>query len=116
MTSLVASLGKTPATIAHVAEIVKKEEWDKVYIITEEKPANFPTKNVEFIMINEKDMLPILAVKIQDILKSKISDMEVALNLVSGSGKLHTATLAALLKTGLAIRLVVLTPQGVKEI
>ena len=116
MTKLIACLGKTPATIAHVAEIVKKEEWDKVYIITEEKPSNFPTKNVEFIIINEKDMLPVLAVKIQESLKSKINDLEVALNLVSGSGKLHTATLSALLKIGLAIRLVVLTPQGVKEI
>jgi ABC-type ATPase with predicted acetyltransferase domain len=116
MTSLVACLGKTPATIAHVAEIVKKEEWDKVYIITEEKPVNFPKEKVEFIMIDEKQMLPVLAITIQDHLRSKIRDMEVAINLVSGSGKLHTATLSALLKIGLAIRLVVLTPQGVKEI
>ena len=116
MTSLVACLGKEQGTIAHVAEVVKKEEWDKVYIITEEKPVNFPKEKVEFIMINEKQMLPILSINIQDSLKSKINDIDVAFNLVSGSGKLHTATLSALLKVGLAIRLVVLTPQGVKEI
>ena len=49
-------------------------------------------------------------------LKEKINDIEVALNMISGSGKLHMATLSALLKLGLGIRLIALTKQGVKEI
>jgi hypothetical protein len=49
-------------------------------------------------------------------LKDKIKGTEVALNLVSGTGKEHMAILAALLKLGVGIRLVALTKEGFKEI
>jgi len=49
-------------------------------------------------------------------LKDKISGTEVALNLVSGTGKEHMAILSAILKLGLGLRFIALTKDGVKEV
>ena len=117
MTSLIASLGKDPATIAHVNEVIKKQDWEKIYIITETTPNSIIKKdNIEFIIINSNQILEQLAENIRLKLKEKITDLEIALNLVSGNGKLHMAVLSALLKLGLGIRLVAITPSGIKEI
>jgi hypothetical protein len=112
MTSLIACLGKEPRTITPVAEIIKQQEWDKVIIITDKKPDNFP--NAEFLIINPNQFLPELAEEIKN--KLQINDLEVALNIISGEGKLHMATLSALTKLGLGFRLIALTKQGIKEI
>ena len=48
-------------------------------------------------------------------LKDKVEG-EVALNIVSGTGKEHMALLSALLKLGLGIRFIALTKDGVEEI
>ena len=56
---------------------------------------------------------------IEDIRKSldgKIYDLDVALNMVSGTGKEHMAILSALLKLGLGIRLMAVTKNGVVEL
>lgn len=117
MTSLIASLGSEKATVAHVAEIIKRQDWEKVYIIAENKPSDFPHKNnIEFIMINPNYTLTELSNEIMNKLKNKINDLEVALNIISGSGKTNMAVLSALLKLGLGIRLVALTREGLKEI
>jgi hypothetical protein len=112
MTTLIACLGKEQGTIQHVAEIIKQQEFDKVIIITEKKPDNFP--KAEFLIINPAQFLPQLAEDIKN--KLNINDFEVAFNIVSGDGKLHMATLSALIKKGVGIRLVALTKQGVKEL
>ena len=49
-------------------------------------------------------------------LKNKIKDMEIALNLVSGSGKEHMAVLSAIMKLGLGFRLIAATKEGIVEI
>lgn len=117
MTSLIASLGNEKATIAHVNEIIKRENWEKIILIAENKPAEIINKsNIEFIIINPNNMLSELAEDIRIKLKPKINDIEVAVNLISGSGKLHMAILSAVLKLGLGIRLVALTKEGIKEI
>ena len=41
---------------------------------------------------------------------------EAAVNLISGNGKEHMAVISALMKLGLGIRLIALTPNGIKEI
>jgi len=48
-------------------------------------------------------------------LKKKISG-DVAVNLISGSGKEHMALLGALTKCGVGIRFVTSTEQGIKEL
>lgn len=117
MTSLIACLGNEKPTIAHVAELIKKENWERVYLIAETKQAELQIKdNVEFIIINQEKTLSELAEEIRIKLKPKINDLEIALNIVSGTGKLHMATLSAVLKLGLGIRLVTLTKEGMKEL
>lgn len=115
MASLVACLGAEKGTVSHVAEIVKQGEWDKVFLIAESKVDGL-SDNAEFILINPNNFLSELIEEIKNKLDGKIADTEVALNIISGSGKQHMAVLSALLKLGVGIRLVALTKQGVKEV
>lgn len=118
MTSLIACLSSGKGTWSHVSELIKQENWDSVFIITDEFGVeNFkPDKPVEFVIINPNRYMSDLVIDIKSQLQNKIIDTEVALNLVSGSGKEHMAVLSAVLKLGLGVRLIALTPQGIKEI
>ena len=61
-------------------------------------------------------MLNQLVMDIKEKLGSKIKDFEVAINLISGTGKEHMAILSAVMKLGLGMRLVVLSEKGLEEI
>ena len=117
MTSLIACLSTGKGTWGHVSRIMEDEKWDKVFLITNEfGKENFQnTKNTELIIIDSNKGLKELQKDIVDQLKDKIEG-EVALNIVSGTGKEHMALLSALLKLGLGIRLIALTKDGVEEI
>lgn len=117
MTELITCLGSGKGTWGHVARLVKEEEWDKVLIIADNffrGKINFD--NAEIMIIDSNKYLSLLVEDIKNRLKDKIKGTEVAVNLFSGSGKEHMAIIAALLKLGLGIRLVALTPNGVKEV
>ncbi|MEE9525195.1 MAG: hypothetical protein V3V78_01140 [Candidatus Woesearchaeota archaeon] len=118
MTSLIASVGSGKGTWSHLQQVIEKQEWDNVYLITDEfGKENFkPNKQVEFIMINSNSILENLVEDIKQQLQNKILDTEVAINLISGTGKEHMAILSAVLKLGLGIRQMALTPDGIKEI
>ena len=117
MTSLIACLSTGKGTWGHVSRIIEDEKWDKVFLITNEfGKENFQqTKNTELIIIDSNKGLKELQKDIVDQLKDKVEG-EVALNIVSGTGKEHMALLSALLKLGLGIRLIALTKDGVEEI
>ena len=127
MTSLVACLSSGKGTWAHVAELIKQQDWDSIFLVTNEfgqqnfklgtqTQSDSSPKPVEFILINDKRFLKDLTEDIRKQLENKIHDTEVALNFISGSGKEHMAVISALLKLGLGIRLVALTKEGIKEI
>ena len=118
MTDLVALVSTGKGTWGEVGRLIKSQDWDKVYLITNEFGSGTFKKdlNMEFIIINANESIELLIDKIQTALKDKITSTEVALNLTSGSGKEHMAVLSALLKLGLGIRLVTYTVNGVKEI
>ncbi|MBW3015352.1 hypothetical protein KY330_02945 [Candidatus Woesearchaeota archaeon] len=121
MTSLVVCLGIGKGTWPHVARVIQEQDWEKIIIITDELgKEKFTTQKqgmTEFIVIDQDKKIPELIAQIQSSLKNKILDTEVALNFVSGTGKEHMATLAALLKLGLGIRLISYTEEnGVKEL
>jgi hypothetical protein len=116
MTSLIASLGTERPTIAHVNEIIKRENWEKIYLISEAKHDEIKADNVEYILINQNMILSDLAEFIRKKLTGKINDLEVAVNIISGTGKINMAVLSAVLKLGLGIRLIALTKEGIKEI
>lgn len=118
MTSLIAILSSGKGTWNHVAEVMKGEDWEKIYVITNEFGVkNFqPEKPVEYIIIDSNKFTSQIIKDIKNQLEGKIDDLEVAVNFISGSGKEHMALMSALLQLGLGFRLVALTPSGVKVI
>src|SRR3989344_8086029 len=117
MTTLIACLSTGKGTWGHVSRIIEDEKWEKVFLITNEfGKENFQqTKNTELIIIDSNKGLRELQKDIIEQLKDKVEG-EIALNIVSGTGKEHMALLSALLKLGLGIRLIALTKDGVEEI
>ncbi len=118
MTELIACLSEETGAREHLRRLINQQDWEKVIVIsTKSSKEGFNVnKNVEFIIIDNKKFLPELVKEIKDNLSQKIKGIEVGLNIISGSGKEHMALLSALLKLGLAIRLVALTKEGVKEV
>lgn len=118
MPQLIASLSTGKGTWGHVSRLIEDGEWDKVILITNEfGKENFKKdKKTEFIVIDSNKSLQDLIADIQTSLKEKITEQEIALNLVSGTGKEHMAILSSLLKLGVAIRLIALTKNGIEEI
>ncbi len=117
MTDLVVCLGTGKGTWNYVNELIMAEGWDKVFVVTNTFGMdNFRAKrDVVFVLIDDGLMLPEMVELIRKQIDKKLG-IEVALNLISGTGKEHMAILSALLKLGLAVRLIALTPEGVKEI
>ena len=118
MTSLIALLSSGKGTWAHVEQLIEKQEWDSIFLITDDFGVQKfqPKKPVNYIIIDSNKFLKDLTEDIRKQLENKIPDTEVALNIISGTGKEHMATLSAILKLGLGIRLTALTPDGIKEI
>jgi len=117
MVELIACLSTGKGTWGHVNRLINEHEWDNVFLIANEFAKDFKSeKKIELILINSDKFLSEIVEDIKNKLKGKIKGIEVALNLISGSGKEHMAILAALLKLGIGIRFVALTKEGVKEI
>ena len=118
MTDLVACLSTGEKSWGHVARLIKEQDWKKVFLITNDLgKSNFKAeKELDFIVIDSKKPVLELIEDIRNGLKGKITDMEIALNLVSGSGKEHMAILSALLKLGVGIRLIAVTKDGIIEL
>ena len=116
MTELIACLGEGPATQEHVRRVINGENWEKIFLITTESEDFKTGKETQFIAADTTKLLPELTQDLVSKLKDKVTGTEVALNLISGTGKLHMALLSALLKLGLGIRLVALTKEGIREI
>lgn len=118
MPTLIASLSTGKGTWGHVSRLLEEEAWDKVILITNDfGKENFNKKeNVELISVNTSAGIQDIIKEIQSILKEKVTDTEVAVNFISGTGKEHMALISALLKSGLGIRLVALTKDGIKEL
>ncbi len=118
MTDLVACLSTGKGTWTHVKEVISGCEWENIFLITNEfgKEKFKSGKKIELIIVDSNKPLLELVEDIKKQLKDKIVGTEVALNLVSGTGKEHMAILSAVLKLGLGVRLVALTKDGLKEI
>lgn len=118
MTQLIACLSTGKGSWAYLQKLIREESWDKVFLITNEFGKEKFTKsdNIEFIVVDFNKHLPELIQDIISRLKNKTKGFEVAVNIVSGSGKEHMAIISAILKLGLAMRFVAVTKSGVKEI
>ena len=117
MPTLIACLSTGKGTWAEVNKIAQSQEWNKVFLITNQfgKENYTPGKNMELILVDSFPDTPttIITEQIKKQLKDKISDFEVALNLASGSGKEHMAVLEAVMQMGLNFRLVTVNRNNV---
>jgi hypothetical protein len=118
MTYLVANISEGKGTLAHVAKVIEGAEWQGIFLIADDAGRkSFSTpKKAEFVIIDKSKHTSEIVDELTKRLKGKIKDTEVALNMISGDGKEHMATLSALLKLGLGIRLIAYTKEGVREI
>lgn len=118
MTDLIACLSAGEKSWAHVSRLIKEQDWGSIFLITNDfGKKNFKLeKNANFIVVDFQKPVSELIEDIKNGLKGRITDFEVALNLVSGNGKEHMAILSALLKLGVGVRLMAVTKKGVKEL
>jgi len=118
MTQLVACLSAGKGTWMHVSKLIQDEDWDKVFLITNEfGRENFKAeKDVIFVVVDFNKGIFTSINDIKNALKGNISNFEVAVNIASGQGKEHMAIIAALIQLGVGFRFVVATKNGVKEI
>ncbi len=117
MTDIVITLGSGKGTWTYLVELIKRENWTNVIVVTNAFGAeNFTVegKQLTFVIIDDRKKMRLL---VEDILPQlKLSGTTVALNMVSGEGKLHMAVLASILKTGLGVRLVGIKDYKVTEL
>ncbi len=110
MPTLITCLSTGKGTWAEVNRIIQSQVWEKVFLITNQfGNDNFTIHGpIELVVVDTQlDSTPMCEQIVQQI-KGKITDFEVALNLVSGSGKEHMAIMEAVIELGLNFRLVTL--------
>lgn len=120
MPTLIACLSTGKGTWAEVNRLIQIGGWNKVFLITNAFGAeNFRNKseNTELVVVDSDNKSVVeLVENIKKSLGGKISDFEVALNFVSGSGKEHMAMLEAVLELGLNFRIVTVNSRGEMEV
>ncbi|HLC96292.1 MAG TPA: hypothetical protein VJH97_03155 [Candidatus Nanoarchaeia archaeon] len=116
MTDLIVCASKQKGVYEHVKHVIEDVEWQNIYAFSAEKDMPHFSKKVEYILLDLTQTISELTEFIKKRLEGKLNDLEVAVNIVSGSGKEHTAIISAILKLGFGIRLVVLTPNGIKSL
>ena len=117
MTELIAVLSTGQGTWAEVAALIKGQPWEKVFLITNEFGKRFVVpQNGSLVVVNPDIGVERLRDEIVQKLRGKIGGFEVALNMVSGSGKEHMAVVGALMKLGVGFRLVGMTEKGFQEL
>ena len=111
MPTLLACLSTGKGTWTEVNQLLNAQPWSKVFLITNDfGRQNYTVRqeNVELIVVPDILDVHALVQQLKKELEGKISDFEIALNLVSGSGKEHMAVLEAVMELGLNFRLVTL--------
>lgn len=116
MTSLIACLSTGQGTWGSVSQLLRQQQWEKVFLITNDFGRQKFTADAEFVVVDFNLPLQELSKAIFSQLQGKVSDLEVAVNLLSGTGKEHMAVLSALLRLGLGIRLVAAGEKCVEEL
>ena len=119
MTELVTLLSTGKDTWTDVIKLMNAESWEKIVIITNQFGADniMKKENMELIVIDSgKQSL----FEIRDSLKKQFDELlvgpEIALNMLSGSGKEHMAVISSLLKSGFGIRQIAFFNNQVNEV
>jgi len=111
---LVALLSSGKGTWAQVSGLIKQGDWENIVLIGDAFAKNFTSeKKTEFIQIDFTKGIRELQKELGEKLKGKISGMEVALSIASGSGKEHMALISSLINLPAGIKFTVLTKEGI---
>jgi len=117
MADLVTCIGEGKGTWGHVARVINEQDWDNVFIVTTDyfKDKFKVDKKFSMVVIDKDCTVHEMTDSLKEKLSGKLSG-DVAVNLVSGSGKEHMAILSTMLRLGVGVRLMALTKEGVKEL
>ena len=118
MAVLIACLSSGKGSWGHILRVVDGQDWEKIILITNDfGKKNFKCqKKVDLVVFDMGKPVDELINDHVKELKNRLGFGDVALNLVSGSGKEHMAILSALIKIGVGIRFVAYTRKGVCKI
>ncbi|MBD3209289.1 hypothetical protein GF367_02635 [Candidatus Woesearchaeota archaeon] len=118
MATLITCLSTGKGTWRHVSQLIAQEDWDKIFLITNEfgKEKYTNDKPFETIVIDNNKPVEELARDVKQALDGNITDTEVAVNIISGAGNEHMAVLSAILQSGLGIRFVVAGDEQMKTL
>ena len=110
--NFVAVLGKGRGTWGHVARLIREEEWGNIFLVSNDfgKDNFAPSKECDWLLLNSGSDFESL----KEAIKEKLPEGELAVSLISGTGKEHTALLAALKEAKKGYELVILTSKGTK--
>jgi len=122
MSHLVACLGSWNGR-SELGRIINSKLFDRIYLVT----TDFGKQNyivpmiegmhVELVVLDfnkaSEDLVPELYVILKKrFLEDKIQDLDIAVNITSGTGKEHAVIISTLIKLGYGIRLVDLDKNG----
>ena len=94
--------------------MINRGEWDRIILVGDNYAKEFYSgKDVEFLTIDLEQPLKELKEEFSNKLKPKISGIEVALSIASGSGKEHMALISALIDMPVGIKFTALTKDGI---
>jgi len=111
---LIALLSTGQGTWAQVAGLIKQGQWDRIILVGDNYAKEFAVgKEVEFITVDIGASLKELKEEFSERLKPKISGLEVALSIASGTGKEHMALISALIDMPVGIKFTALTKDGI---
>ncbi len=123
MAHLVACLGSGKGTWTELSKIINSKLFNKVYLITNDFGIQTYTKpdivgiSIELIRLDldkpVEDMVSDLYVALkQNFSKDKLQELDIAVNITSGTGKEHAVVISTLMKLGYGIRLIELDKDG----
>jgi len=109
----IATLGMGRGTWGHVARIIQGQDWDDVLLIGSDfTKQNFKLqKPCKWLIINPRSGFETL----KEEVKKAIPEGELYISLISGSGREHTALLAALRELGRDFKIAMLTSNGLQH-
>ena len=124
MSHLIACLGSGKDMCSDVNKIISSKLFDRVYLITNESfeedykiPTFDSTIKIRLVKLDfskaSEDLVPELYIILKKyFLEDKIQDLDIAVNITSGTGKEHSVVISTLMKLGYGIRLVDLDKNG----
>lgn len=119
MAKLIALLSSGKGSWAQVNSLLSAESWDHAYLICNdygyEKFEVKDPQKITKLKFDEKKLFDSMN-KISGFLKKNVNDIDVALNLSSGSGMEHMLLMSAVLKAGLGIQFVYAEQDELKTI